>query len=163
MVEDSSWVKGGRRESERRRADRQPKGDDSMSDLNVLDRTFHFIIQRMIRTGQAPHYTEIAAELGVPVEDGPRILRELFAAGVPGWLFPRDGYHHLLCPLQQPSHPVPDHHRRPAEVVRPVRVRIAGGLLALSGKDGTDRCSLSRLRAARASGNPRRADPAGGP
>jgi hypothetical protein len=60
-----------------------------MSDLSLLDRTFHFILQRMIQTGQAPHYTEIAAELGVPVEDGPRILRELFAAGVPGWLFPQ--------------------------------------------------------------------------
>jgi hypothetical protein len=60
-----------------------------MSDLSLLDRTFDFILQRMIQTGQAPHYTEIAAELGVPVEDGPGILRELFAAGVPGWLFPQ--------------------------------------------------------------------------
>ena len=70
-----------------------------MSDLNVLDRTFHFIIQRMIETGQAPHYTEIAAELGAPIEDGPRILRELFAAGVPGWLFPGTDYITSFAPF----------------------------------------------------------------
>ncbi len=60
-----------------------------MSDLSLLDRTFQFILQRMIETGRAPHYTEIAAELGVAVEGGPKVLRELFAAGVPGWLFPQ--------------------------------------------------------------------------
>jgi hypothetical protein len=42
----------------------------------------------MVETGQAPHYTEIAAELGVPVEEGRKALHELFAAGIPGWLFP---------------------------------------------------------------------------
>jgi hypothetical protein len=42
----------------------------------------------MIETGQAPHYTEIAAELNVPVEEGRKALHELLAAGVPGWLFP---------------------------------------------------------------------------
>jgi hypothetical protein len=59
-----------------------------MSDLKVLDRTFKFILSRMIQTGQAPHYTEIAAELGIPMEEGRNVLRDLFAVGVPGWLSP---------------------------------------------------------------------------
>ena len=41
-----------------------------MSKSSVLDKTFHIILQRMVKTGQAPHYTEIAAELGVSPEDG---------------------------------------------------------------------------------------------
>ena len=59
-----------------------------MSEPSKLDRTFHIIMSRMVETGQAPYYTEIAAELGVPVEEGRKTLRELFAAPIPGWLFP---------------------------------------------------------------------------
>jgi hypothetical protein len=59
-----------------------------MNEPTMLDKTFHVIIKRMVETGQAPHYTEIAAELGVSVEEGRKALHELFKAGVPGWLFP---------------------------------------------------------------------------
>ena len=59
-----------------------------MDESSKLERTFHIIMSRMVETGQAPHYTEIAAELGVPAEEGRKVLHELFAAGVPGWLFP---------------------------------------------------------------------------
>ena len=45
-----------------------------MSDIDVLDKTFHFILKRMVDTGQAPHYTEIAAELGVSPEDGRKTM-----------------------------------------------------------------------------------------
>jgi len=59
-----------------------------MNEPSKLERTFHIILSRMIETGQAPHYTEIAAELGIPVEEGRKALHELFSAGIPGWLFP---------------------------------------------------------------------------
>ena len=59
-----------------------------MSESSVLDKMFHIIMQRMVKTGQAPHYTEIAAELGVPPEDGRKALHELFSSGIAGWLFP---------------------------------------------------------------------------
>jgi len=59
-----------------------------MADTSVLDKTFHFILTRMMETGQAPHYTEIAAELGVSVTEGRQIMRDLFNAGIPGWLYP---------------------------------------------------------------------------
>ncbi|HXZ37794.1 MAG TPA: hypothetical protein VEL68_17355 [Thermodesulfobacteriota bacterium] len=59
-----------------------------MADLALLDRVFQIILQRMVQTGQAPHYTEIAKELGFSMEEGRGLMRELFAAGVPGWLFP---------------------------------------------------------------------------
>jgi len=59
-----------------------------MTDVSQLDQVFQIIMKRMIETGQAPHYTEIAAELGVSVEEGRNVLYSLFRAGVPGWLYP---------------------------------------------------------------------------
>jgi len=59
-----------------------------MSEPNVLDNAFHIIMKQMKETGIAPHYTEIAKELGVTPAEGRKILQDLFAAGIPGWLFP---------------------------------------------------------------------------
>ncbi len=59
-----------------------------MSQPSMLEKTFNVIIKRMVETGQAPHYTEIATELGVSMEEGRKALHELFSAGVSGWLFP---------------------------------------------------------------------------
>jgi len=59
-----------------------------MDEPTALDRTFQIIMERMVETGQAPHYTEIATEMGVSVEEGRKALHDLFSAGVPGWLFP---------------------------------------------------------------------------
>ena len=53
-----------------------------MSQSSQLDRTFSFILKRMVETGQAPFYTEIAAELGVSVEEGRKALHDLFGAGI---------------------------------------------------------------------------------
>jgi hypothetical protein len=71
-----------------------------MSTSSVLDKTYHVIIQRMIETGQAPHYTEIAAQLGMPVEDGHKALHDLMAVGIPGiWLFPDTDYISSFAPF----------------------------------------------------------------
>jgi len=71
-----------------------------MSSPSVLDKTYHIVIQRMIKTGQAPHYTEIAAELGGPVEDGRKALHDLVSAGIPGiWLFPDTDYIGSFAPF----------------------------------------------------------------
>jgi len=54
----------------------------------MLDKTFNIIMKRMVESGQAPHYTEIAAELSLSMEEGRKVLHDLFSAGVSGWLFP---------------------------------------------------------------------------
>ena len=59
-----------------------------MNDPTILDKTFHFILRRMVETGQAPQYTEIAAELGVSPEEGRKTLHELVGRRIPAWLFP---------------------------------------------------------------------------
>lgn len=60
-----------------------------MTDPTMLDKAFHLIMKRMVEAGQAPFYTELAAALGISVEEGRNILHDLFSSDIPGWLFPR--------------------------------------------------------------------------
>ena len=61
-----------------------------MSKPSELNQTFHIIVEKMIATGQAPQYTEIATALGVSSEEGRKALRKLFSTlGFPGWLDPK--------------------------------------------------------------------------
>ncbi len=71
-----------------------------MNSSNVLDKTYQIIIQRMIKTGQAPHYTEIAEEIGGSVEDGRKALHNLVSVGIPGiWLSPDTDYVGSFAPF----------------------------------------------------------------
>ena len=46
-------------------------------------------MERMIATGKAPNYTEIAAELGVlPRKDRRRSASSFRASAFPGWFYP---------------------------------------------------------------------------
>jgi hypothetical protein len=70
-----------------------------MSAENQLDKTFSFIMKSIVKTGQAPFYTEIAAKLGVSVEEGRKNLHGLIEAGIPGWVFPNTSYLVSLAPF----------------------------------------------------------------
>ena len=70
-----------------------------MRETRLLDKTFQVIMKHMIDTGRAPHYTEIASELGLSVEEGRKALHNLFAAGVPGWLYPNTDYITSFAPF----------------------------------------------------------------
>jgi hypothetical protein len=70
-----------------------------MSDPSMLDKTFQIIIKRMVETGQAPHYTEIAKDLDISMEEGRKALHKLFAAGVPGWLYPNTSFITSFAPF----------------------------------------------------------------
>lgn len=63
-----------------------------MADVTLLDRAFANIMQRFIDTGQAPHHTELARDLGIPIEDARQVFADLMDAGVPGWLHPQTDY-----------------------------------------------------------------------
>ena len=93
-----------------------------MADLTMLDRAYHRIMQWFIRSGQAPHYVELAADLGLAVEEGRQLLHVLMDTGIPAWLHPQTDYlvsfapfnnlptqYHVTVAGQQP-------------VVRPVRL-----------------------------------------
>ena len=70
-----------------------------MGSPGVLDKTYSIIIKRMVKTGHAPHYTEIAAKLGVPVEDGRKALHDLMSAVPAVWVFPETDYISSFAPF----------------------------------------------------------------
>ena len=71
-----------------------------MPSPTLLDKAYHVIITRLMETGQAPHYTEIAQELGLTMEEGRQTLHELMAAHIPGtWLFPDTDYISSFAPF----------------------------------------------------------------
>lgn len=60
-----------------------------MSKSSGLNKTFHIIMEQIVGTGQAPDYTEIAAEMGVTPAEGQKAIRRLFSTkGFPGWFYP---------------------------------------------------------------------------
>ncbi len=70
-----------------------------MSEPSELDKTFQIIMKRMVETGQAPHHTELAVELGISPEEGRKALHDLFSAGIPGWLFPNTDFITSFAPF----------------------------------------------------------------
>lgn len=56
-----------------------------------LDRAFASIMATMMDTGQAPHYTELAADLGLDPEGGKAVVNELMES-IPGWTHPGTDY-----------------------------------------------------------------------
>lgn len=84
------------------------KGGPVMSKSRDLTKTFHIIIERMIATGQAPNYTEIAAKLGVHPLEGQKALHKLFSTlGFPGWFYPKTDTIMSFAPFSN----VPNNHR----------------------------------------------------
>ncbi len=48
-----------------------------MADAATLDKAFHSIISRLVETGQAPHYSELAVDLGCLIDEGRQIVLDL--------------------------------------------------------------------------------------
>lgn len=57
----------------------------------MLDAAFRSILAAMMSTGQASHYTELAADLDLSPEDGKQVLHQLMDV-IPGWLHPGTDY-----------------------------------------------------------------------
>ena len=70
-----------------------------MSDERQLNEAFHFIMTEMISTGRAPFYTDLAHHLGVSMDEGRKILHDLFSTGIPGWLFPNTDHIASFAPF----------------------------------------------------------------
>jgi hypothetical protein len=70
-----------------------------VTDLAVLDRAHLAIMRRFIETGRAPHYVELARDLGLGVEDGRQVLLDLMESGVPAWVHPQTDYIVSVAPF----------------------------------------------------------------
>lgn len=63
-----------------------------MSDLELLDRGYAAVMDRVLATGQAPHFTELASELDLALPEARQLVHELVEV-TPGWVHP--GTDHL--------------------------------------------------------------------
>ena len=63
-----------------------------MAELATLDQAYYTVMQRLIHRGQAPHYTELAADMGLGMEAGKQLLYDLIDSGIPAWLHPETDY-----------------------------------------------------------------------
>jgi hypothetical protein len=53
-----------------------------------LGRLYHLVMRGFVQTGQAPHYAELAAASGIPLEECRQLLHELTSLRFPNWLYP---------------------------------------------------------------------------
>ena len=70
-----------------------------MADPLLMDRMFQRIMRGLVETGRAPHYAELARALGIPVEEGRRLLHYVMQAYPIGWLHPDTDYIASFPPL----------------------------------------------------------------
>ncbi len=59
-----------------------------MTETALLDRAHATIMTQVVDTGRAPHHTELAAALGIGIEEARVVVGDLWAAGIPGWVHP---------------------------------------------------------------------------
>jgi hypothetical protein len=70
-----------------------------MADLHLLDRMFTSLMHGIVANGRAPHYAELAAPLGLTVEDSRRLLLDVMQTYPIGWLHPETDYVASFPPL----------------------------------------------------------------
>ena len=77
-----------------------------MAELALVDKAFSNIMTRLVETGQAQHYTELAADLGLTLEEARQTLHDLIATGIPAWLHPDIDYLVSFPPFNSMGSPI---------------------------------------------------------
>jgi len=71
-----------------------------MADQQLLADMYHAIQSALVRAGRAPHYTELAVQLGLSPDQAREALHDLARTGVPGvWLYPNTDYVASFAPF----------------------------------------------------------------
>ncbi len=75
-----------------------------MAEVELLDRGYAAVMGRLVETGEAPHFTELAAELEIGLDEAKAVVHELVAL-TPGWVHPGTDYIASFPPYNlQPTH-----------------------------------------------------------
>jgi hypothetical protein len=70
-----------------------------MADATMVQQAYTTILKHVIKTGRAPHYTEVAATLGLTPDEGRELQKEAAEAGVGCWLIEDTDYIESWAPF----------------------------------------------------------------
>ena len=70
-----------------------------MMEPQALARMYHAILTGFVRKGRAPHYTELARQLGLRPEEARQTLHQLVSMGLPTWLHPETDWIASFAPF----------------------------------------------------------------
>ena len=76
-----------------------------MEDSVLMQRTYTAVLEYFMKTGRAPHYTELAGILGVPVEEARQLQRKTAESSVACWFVKEADYVESWAPFSNvPTH-----------------------------------------------------------
>jgi len=70
-----------------------------MTEIDVLNRTYHLMMQAFVERGHALHYVELGQALGLGPEEGRAVLHDLLATGIPAWKYDDTDYLASFAPF----------------------------------------------------------------
>jgi hypothetical protein len=80
-------------------------GGQVMADSILVQKAYTAIVEHFIRTGRAPHYTELAQTLGLHPEEARSVQRQAAEASVACWFIQDTDYIESWAPFSNvPTH-----------------------------------------------------------
>ena len=70
-----------------------------MQENTLLQQAYTAVIEHFVKTGRAPHYTELAETLGVPPEEARQIQRKAADASIACWFVKETDYVESWAPF----------------------------------------------------------------
>jgi len=81
------------------------KGGSDMEKSTLVQKAYTTVIKHFIRTGRAPHYTELAEILGLKAEEAKDVQREAAGAAIACWFVKDTDYIESWAPFSNvPTH-----------------------------------------------------------
>ena len=82
------------------------KGGNDMEETTLVQRTYTAVVEHFVRTGRAPHYTELAAILGLRPEEARQLQHKAADSSIACWFVKEADYVESWAPFSN----VPTHH-----------------------------------------------------
>jgi DNA-directed RNA polymerase specialized sigma subunit len=77
-----------------------------MEETTLMQRAYTAVVEHFMKTGRAPHYTELATTLGVPAEEAKQAQHKAAEASIACWFVKDADYVESWAPFSN----VPTHH-----------------------------------------------------
>ena len=80
-------------------------GGSDMEETALVQRAYTAVVEHFVKTGRAPHYTELAATLGVPPEEARQVQHKAAESSIACWCVKETDYVESWAPFSNvPTH-----------------------------------------------------------